>query len=428
MKKKHPQGLTFEDALKYEDQELARQLLKDAAPAKQAEMNLRWRKEHRYPLVREERIDELLDISPGRNFDEAAFQRLVQDVEAAGIHVPTDEECLTLNPRPLNRPMAMLKGLMDAKQDALLERLLQAGLDLNKSMYVFTDDESWPLSAACTHHARLVPLFLKYGADPNGDGYENVPVIDAAVENDVASINLLLDAGANPNTISSWSFNLLDQAIDHEMDELAYRLLEMGVDANGGYDVSEDVPLNSAIFRYHVDFVEKLLDAGASPFLVSASDIFQKDDGITPLYWAEKALRWATEPQEIENAQIILNAIYRRFPDIDRLEVPDVWNEDSEQKHAYMNAALWNAAAYGLRADVQALLEYCGADASACNKAGVPALSVAAQRGHAGVVYELLSYGADPATAASMPTARQAFTSEVRRLLRVFEGGFAENF
>ena len=426
MKKKHPHGLTFEDALKYEDQELARFLYKGAAPAEQAEMNLRWRKEHRYPLVREERIDELLDISPGRNFDEAAFQRLEQDVEAAGIHVPTDEECRGMDPRPLNRPMAMLKALMDAKQDALLERLLQAGLDLNKSMYDRTGEATWPLDIACDYYPQFVPMFLKHGADPNGDGYWNIPLISAGIGEDVETINLLLAAGADPKLVSPAGWTLLGLAVNFEMDELVYRLLEMGVDANGGYDVEEYLPLADAIFLQRTDYVERLLDAGASPFLVTASDVTPGNDGQTPLHEAEEWLPRAENPQELETAQRIVDAIYSRFPDIDRLPHIESWREESEQKHAYMNAALWNASAYGLREGAFSLLEYCGADASACNKASVPALAVAAQRGHAGVVYELLCYGADPATAAPMPTARQAFTAEVRRLLRVFEGGFAE--
>ena len=421
MKTIHPHGLTFEDALKYRDLEFARQLLKDAAPAEQAEMKRRWREAHRFPLVRGEYMNELLDISPGRDFDDAAFRQLVQDVEAAGIHVPTDEECLSMDPRPINRPAAMLKVLMEARQDALLERLLQAGLDLNKSMYARTGEETWPLDIACDHYPHLVPMFLKHGADPNGDGYWNIPLISAGIGEDVETINLLLDAGADPKLVSPEGWTLLGLAVNFEMDELVYRLLEMGVDANGGYDTEEYLPLADAIFLQRADYVERLLDAGASPFLVTASDINPDDDGQTPLYLAEERLLWAESPQELETAQRIVDAIYSRFPDIDRLPHIEDWDEDSEQKHAYMNAALWNASAYGVQEDAFSLLKYCGADASACNKAGVPALAVAAQRGHAGVVYELLCHGADPATAAPMPTARQAFTAEVRRLLRVFE-------
>ena len=421
MKTIHPPGLTFEDALKYRDLEFARQLLKDAAPAEQAEMKRRWREAHRFPLVRGECMNELLDISPGRDFDDAAFRQLVQDVEAAGIHVPTDEECRAMDPRPINRPAAMLKVLMEAKQDALLERLLQAGLDLNKSMYARTGEETWPLDIACNYYPHLVPMFLKHGADPNGDGYWNIPLISAGIGEDVETINLLLAAGADPKLVSPAGWTLLGLAVNFEMDELVYRLLEMGVDANGGYDTEEYVPLFNAIFLQRADYVERLLDAGASPFLVTASDINPDDDGLTPLHEAEEWLPRAENPQELETAQRIVDAIYSRFPDIDRLPHIEDWDEDSEQKHAYMNAALWNASAYGVQEGAFSLLKYCGADASACNKAGVPALAVAAQRGHAGVVYELLCHGADPATAAPMPTARQAFTAEVRHLLRVFE-------
>ena len=432
MKKIHPHGLTFEDALKHCDRELAQRLLKYNSPAKQEKLNRRWKGAWHDSLLPEEDEDEQPDTSPGRNFDEAAFQRLVQDAEAVGIHVPTDEECRGKNCRHLNRPMAMLKALMNAKQDALLERLLQAGLDLNKSMYNFTDGEAWPLSFACHHHPRLVPLLLRYGANPNGDKRESIPLVEAIFGGDLNLVELLLSAGANPDVVVyDWNFCPLDQAIDAEMYELAYRFLEMGADPNGGGDDAAHLPLTTAIYHCHVDMVDRLLDAGASPFVIALNSAYAENSGQTPLFHAEEEVRWlGKHPEEgkkaLENAKRIRENIYKRFPDIDRLEIPDDWEEENEQKHAYMNAALWNAAAYGLRADVQALLEYCGADASACNKAGVPALAVAAQRGHAGVVYGLLSYGADPATAAPMPTARQAFTAEVRRLLKVFEGGFAK--
>ena len=161
-------------------------------------------------------------------------------------------------------------------------------------------------------------MFLKHGADPNGDGYWNIPLISAGIGEDVETINLLLDAGADPKLVSPAGWTLLGLAVNFEMDELVYRLLEMGVDANGGYDVEEYLPLADAILLQRADYVEHLLDAGASPFLVTASDINPDDDGQTPLYVAEERLLWAENPQELETAQRIVDAIYSRISTVCR--------------------------------------------------------------------------------------------------------------
>lgn len=92
----------------------------------------------------------------------------------------------------------------------------------------------------------------------------------------------------------------------------------------------------------------------------------------------------------------------------------------------YFNACLWNAAAYGLRRDVVHLLYYFGASADACNKAGIPALVIAAARGYTEVVYELLCYGSRPELPLHLLLAagcEGAPSEEILRLIRCFQTG-----
>lgn len=355
-----PHTLTFADALRYNDGDLARHLIAEGLDPNSRESDGR-------PLLlaglrdRERRLAYQAPV-----FDEAAVQTLLRDLEAAGISIPTPAEWPHEYRIPRTHAMAAMDILIEHGDPALLKRLLETGVNPNEPLYQHDDDEIvLPLCEALHGHAALVPVLLEYGADPSGDGEDAIPLMEAF----------------------RWSDD--SQAL-----------------------------------------VELLPDAGASPFLIPGDCVTWDTDGQSPLYMAEYEFRSnarlpyreAEDKRRRKHSRRVPENIYERYPDIDRLPSPDHWEPHTDNP-AYFNASLRNTAAYGLRESAVTLLHYHNASPNACNRAGIPALVIAAARGHADVVYELLCYGATPELPAPLLSAvgRQSDVhEEIRRLIRCF--------
>lgn len=367
-------------------------------------------------------------------FDEAAFQTLLRDLEAAGISIPTPAEWPHEYRIPRTHAMAAMDILIEHGDPALLKRLLGTGVNPNEPLYQHDDDEIvLPLCEALHGHAALVPVLLEYGADPSGDGEDAIPLMKAFgwSPDSAQLVHLLLDAGANPFVEDSCSGStpLLD-AVVHGYYRVVTRLLNMGVNPNPDGEDIWHLPLTQAIADSDVGLVRELLDAGASPFLIPSDCVTWDTDGQSPLYMAEYEFRInarlpyreAEDKRRRKHSRRVLESIYERYPDIDRLPIPDPWEPHTDNP-AYFNAALWNTAAYGLRESAVTLLHYHNASPNACNSAGIPALVIAAARGHADVVYELLCYGATPELPAPLLAAagcQEDVDEEIRRLVQCF--------
>lgn len=356
-------------------------------------------------------------------FNEAAFQTLLRDLEEAGINVPTPEEWPHKYLIPRTHAMAAMDILLKQGDPAWMKRLLETGVNPNEHLY--RDDNGYiPLCEAAEDTPSLVPILLEYGADPSGDGGDCIPLISAGHADDETTIDLLLAAGANPHLIDWYGWTLLHCATVNESPRLVSRLIRMGVDPNDGDDNGVHLPLSWAIINIDIEIAQNLLDAGALPFLVTFDDFdIHGINGNTPLYLAEAEVRSYADHNSARynRALKILNSIYSRYPDIDKLPFP---GEDERISYrSYLDACLWNTAAYNLRRDAGYLLRFFGASPNACNSAGIPALVIAAARGHADVVYELLCYGATPELPAHLLAAagcQGEVDVEIRRLIQCF--------
>lgn len=363
-------------------------------------------------------------------FNEAAFQTLLRDLKAAGISVPTPEEWPHKYHIPRTHAMAAMDILLKQGDPAWMKRLLETGVNPNEHLYR-DDNGHIPLCEAAEDTPSLVPILLEYGADPSGDGGDCIPLISAGRADDETTIDLLLAAGANPHLIDWYGWTLLHCATVNESPRLVSRLIRMGVDPNDGDDNGVHLPLNWAIINIDVEIAQSLLDAGASPFLVTFDDFdIHGINGNTPLYLAEAEVRSYADHNSARynRALKILNSIYSRYPDIDKLPFP---GEDERIGYSsYLDACLWNTAAYNLRRDAGYLLRFFGASPNACNSAGIPALVIAAARGHADVVYELLCYGATPELPAHLLAAagcQGEVDEEIRRLVQCFAPAAHDN-
>lgn len=373
-------------------------------------------------------------------FNQSAFQTLLSDLEAAGIEVPDLNEWPEDRRKPTSRAMLAMDILIKKGDAYWLKRLLDTGVNPNEYIYDEEGDSELPLCKAIEYSPSLVPLLLEYGADPSGDGGdEDIPLLDAFYDyhaNDSgALIELLLNAGANP-FVEKWNGSTpLLQAVADNRYQLVTRLLEMGVNPNP--DDAEDIwtlPLTLAIAESDVGLVRKLLDAGASPFLIPDDGFIGDTDGQSPLYVAENEFLWnarlpyreAEDKWRRKHSRRVLESIYERYPDIDRLPIPPRWHVTDAEKVPHFNALLWNSAAYGMRANSVELLRYHGASPNACNSAGIPALVIAAARGHTETVYELLCYGATPELPPHLLAAAGGtgqVKEEIQRLIQCFKQG-----
>lgn len=364
----------------------------------------------------------------------AAFQTLLSDLEEVGIEVPDLNEWPDGSAKPTSRAMAAMAILIRKGDAYWLKRLLETGTNPNN--YIYKEHERLPLCEAIRWHPALVPLLLEYGADPSGDGDDCIPLWDAITHNADASeslIELLLNAGANPFVERSLDGSTpLFEAVVHGNYPLVRRLLSMG--ANPNPQCAENIytlPLTMAINEADVGMVQELLDAGASPLLIPDDGFVDNWYGQCPLYVAENDFRWsarnpyreAEDKRRRKHGRRILESIYERYPDIDRLPTPEQWNEHNADKTAYFNAMLWNSAAYGMRENAVNLLGYFEASPNACNSTGIPALVIAASRGYTEIVYELLCYGATPELPPHLLAAAGGtgeVNAEIRHLIRCF--------
>lgn len=369
-------------------------------------------------------------------FNQSAFQTLLSDLEAAGIEVPDLNEWPEDRRKPTSRAMLAMDILLEKGDSHWLKRLLDTGVNPNDFIYDEEGDSELPLCKAIQYSPSLVPLLLEYGADPSGDGDACIPLWDAITHNADASeslIELLLNAGANPFVERSLDGSTpLFEAVVYGNYPLVRHLLSMG--ANPNPQCAENIytlPLTMAINEADVGMVQELLDAGASPLLIPDDGFVNDWYGQCPLYVAENDFRWsarnpyreAEDKRRRKHGRRILESIYERYPDIDRLPTPKQWNEHNADKTAYFNTMLWNSAAYGMRENAVNLLGYFGASPNACNRAGIPALVIAAARGHTEIVYELLCYGATPELPPHLLAAAGStgeVTAEIRHLIRCF--------
>jgi ankyrin repeat protein len=197
---------------------------------------------------------------------------------------------------------------------------------------------------------------LKAGADANAvDGRGTPALVIAVSDQNAAQVQLLLDAGADPNTRHTdparklRNASAIQFAASNGSVETLRLLAKAGADLNAA-DATGLTPLMAAAFMGHADVVDALLKAGAA---LEARD----GDGYTPLIFASNAGK-ATVVQRLLAAGAAANARAR---------------DDS--------TPIMFAAQSGFD-DCVRLLCAAGADPKAVGQHGLSAIGFARQNGH----------------------------------------------
>ena len=172
---------------------------------------------------------------------------------------------------------------IDQHDSKRVETLLSAGADPNAAL---SRPPQWtPLGAAIEElefggPVAAVRLLVTHGADVNQPyvGTKLTPLHAAMFSENIEVIELLLDAGANPNALSDEDRSPLRFAVERDALSMAALLLRHGASAtindSGGF--CGETALGMAARKANVAMIQLLLEAGAS---VTAKD----SDGRTAL-------------------------------------------------------------------------------------------------------------------------------------------------
>ena len=173
-----------------------------------------------------------------------------------------------------------------------VRQLLKLNPDLN-----LLDDSDMPLImwAIQERYLDIARLLVQNGANPNSSAGDNTPLIYAASQNDIESLETLFSLGADINHKES-SGTALHFACAYENKEAADWLIKHRADVDAT-DNDGRTPIFFAIEAENLDLVKLLLSNGARVNLLDK-------EGISPLDTANSTLAKA-----VQKIQSIVDAI-----------------------------------------------------------------------------------------------------------------------
>ena len=116
--------------------------------------------------------------------------------------------------------------------------------------------------AAMRGDTQTIAQLLDCGADPNRKDFEESSPLHFAVQNNVASVELLLTAKADVTATDKWGRTPMHY-MDSSTTSSIQRLIDLGADIESS-DHRGCTPLHMACYYEEVQFVEKLLSCGAN--------------------------------------------------------------------------------------------------------------------------------------------------------------------
>lgn len=138
---------------------------------------------------------------------------------------------------------------------------------LGKHKYLHTSDESFLLFAAIWHNRQMLIWMLGRGVHPDcrlGEG-GNTALMQAASENDLDTMRVLLKYGADPNSRNEENETPLGFACAWQQWPAADLLLDNGADVNALEDPDKTY-LDWAIIGDHTDGIELLRSRGGKRY------------------------------------------------------------------------------------------------------------------------------------------------------------------
>ncbi|KAL8707961.1 MAG: hypothetical protein Q9220_007104 [cf. Caloplaca sp. 1 TL-2023] len=313
------------------------------------------------------------------------------------------------------------------RQARLVDLLLLRGVDVNSS----SKDVSPPLHTAATKEDHVTArLLLEYGAsiDSQWGIQQRTALFEAISIKDRATVEVLLENGANPNLALANGVTCLHKAASTDQVDVIQALIKHGALINCQQE-NGWTSLSSAVKADHLRSVMTLLELGADPNVPSGTawtalhqasskgqanilrvlidggaNLYAKDkNGWTPLNIAvrEQHPRCVDILSRSVNPNIFAEGGWTCLHEVARSGNVEIL-QDLIEKHINLNAqdesgwtALTLAAGWGQLEMVKIMLEK-GADPNIATNDEWTALHDAAEAGHVEIVSALLQAGADP--------------------------------
>ena len=290
--------------------------------------------------------------------------------------------------------IACRRGNIDA-----VSELMNAGADLN------IEDG---LGATCIHHAvgegcskKFLQAIIDHGVDVNAANKEKVTALmTACLVRNIGAINILINAGADPNSADVYGRTWIHHAISANSKELLEAVIDNGADVNATNKKNETA-LMMACEKGNADAINVLLAARSDPNIAH--------DGFSCLHTAVYR----------DCSKVVLQALIGHGVDVNATDKNNVTalmvacergNIDAVSELMYAGAdptikdglgATWIHHAVGegcSKKFLQAIIDH-GADVNATDKKNVTALMTACQVGNTCAVNILRNAGADPNSA-----------------------------
>lgn len=158
-------------------------------------------------------------------------------------------------------PLQFAAGNGNAEMTRLL---LEAGADTE---YRDHNGDRALIWAAERGHAETIALLLDAGSPPDAalDPYGNTPLMKASsYGGNIASVRLLLGAGADPNRFDQSGDTALHYAARYDRVDAVGALLAAGANPNAMSSILYETPLHEAAGGHDPSIVQMLIDAGAA--------------------------------------------------------------------------------------------------------------------------------------------------------------------
>ena len=284
------------------------------------------------------------------------------------------------------------------KNEDAIEVLLNAGADTH-----FADADGY----TCLYYAtdgdcskEVLQAIISYGADVNATNKTNVTALMIACERwNENAINILFNAGANPNIADADGRTCLHYAVENNCStQVLQSMISQGVNVNAT-NKKNVTALMIACEEGTKDAVNLLLNAGAEPNIVDA-------DGDTWLHYAARNYCHSNVIHNIFTHVGDVNATNKKNVTalmlacsyLNKCAINSLLNAGADPKIRDTNDNTWlhyAARNYRFTEAIQAIISH-GIDLNATNKKNVTALMIACQYLNKGVIYILLNAAADP--------------------------------
>ena len=329
--------------------------------------------------------------------------------------------------------------LHSAVRYGVMQEVLQAIIDHSADVNATNKQKHTALYEAClTRRTGLINTLLKEGADPsiadtsgntclheavtqssskaillaiidhgavvNATNQENeTALLVACIKRNTCIINILLNAGADPNIAATNGNTCLHYAADNDIpQEIVQAIIDHGADVNATNKTNQ----TALLLAYHkgkADIINTLLNAGADPNIAVT-------DGNTCLHYAaqdrffpKEAIRAAinkganVNATNHKNQTVVLLACKKGNTNIINMLLDAGADPNVADTNGY---TCLHATAYcGVRQGVfQAIIDH-GVDVNATNKQNQTALLVACTQQNTDLINTLLNAGADPSIA-----------------------------